>query len=178
MAKRRSTLDRYTTSQKYIVSRGKAITFPAGPFKMDIGPNEVYGAVIDMPMSPTVLSTLVCFINGSANVYFNLGGEYINAASRYRGVAQASFDFIRLANETLDCCKKTTKFDMPTAGKHHIFLLTKNGVYMTEITPNAIAKEEVSKKKLLNLYQRVMSQLRVAQLKDQAAGISDGNVNG
>lgn len=178
MAKKRSTLDRYVTSQKYIVSRGKALTFPAAPFKQDIGPDQVYGAVIDMPMSPTLLSTLVCFINGSANVYFNIGGEYVNASARYRGVAQASFDFIRLATPLLDCCKKTTKFDLPVAGKNYVYFLTKNGVYMTEIVPSAIAKEDESKRKIHNLYQRVMAQLRIAQMKDQAAGISSGNANG
>ena len=78
-----------------------------------------------MPMSPTVLSTLVCFVNGAANLYFNLGGEYVNAAARYRGVAQASFDFIKNATACLDCCEKTTKFDMPTAGKNFVYLLTK-----------------------------------------------------
>jgi hypothetical protein len=128
-------------------------------------------------MSPTVLASLVCFINGSANLYFNLGGEYINAAARYRGVAQASFDFIRLANDCLDCCTKTTKFDMPVAGKNYVYFLTKNGVYMTEIIPNAIAKEDESKRKIFNMYQRVMAQLRIAQMKDQAAGVSSGNVN-
>ncbi len=177
MARKRSTLDRYTTSQKYIVSRGKALTFPSTPFNQPIAPDQVYGAVIDIPMSPTVLASLVCFINGSANLYFNLGGEYLNAAARYRGVAQASFDFIRMATDCLDCCTKTTKFDMPIAGKHYIYLLTKRGVYMTELSPNAIAKEDESKRKLYNMYQRVMSQLRVAQMKDQSAGISNGNVN-
>ena len=93
-----------------------------------------------MPMSPTVLASLVCFINGSANIYFNLGGEYINAAARYRGVAQASFDFIRLANDCLDCCTKTTKFDMPVAGKNYLYFLTKNVCYRTENIPNPIAK--------------------------------------
>ena len=98
-------------------------------------------------MSPTVLSTLVCFVNGAANLYFNLGGEYVNAAARYRGVAQASFDFIKNATACLDCCEKTTKFDMPTAGKNFVYLLTKGGVYKTEIAPNAIPKEAESKKK-------------------------------
>ena len=177
MAKKRSILDRYTASQKYIVSRGKALTFPASPFKKELKNDEVYGAVIDMPMSPTVLSTLVCFVNGAANLYFNLGGEYVNAAARYRGVAQASFDFIKNATECLDCCEKTTKFDMPTAGKNFVYLLTKGGVYKTEISPNAIPKEAESKKKLHYYYQRVMAELRTAQLKDQAAGISDGYIS-
>lgn len=176
MAKNRSILERYTVSQKYIVSRGKALTFPPAPFKHELKPDEVYGAVIDMPMSPTVMATLVCFINGSANLYFNLGGEYINAAARYRGVAQASFDFIRLSSECLDCCTKTTKFDMPTAGKNFVYFLTKNGVYTTTIVPGTIAKEDESKRKIFNMYQRVMSQLRIAQMKDQAFGANSGNM--
>ena len=160
MAKKRSILDRYTASQKYIVSRGKALTFPASPFKKELKNDEVYG-----------------FVNGAANLYFNLGGEYVNAAARYRGVAQASFDFIKNATACLDCCEKTTKFDMPTAGKNFVYLLTKGGVYKTEIAPNAIPKEAESKKKLHYYYQRVMAELRTAQLKDQAAGISDGYIS-
>lgn len=178
MAKIRSKLDRYTISQKYIVSRGQALKFPVDPFKKDLGSNEVYGAVVDITMSPTVLATLACYINGSANIYFNLGGEYINSAARYRGVAQASYDFIRVASECLDCCKKTTQFDMPILGKHYVYLLTRKGTFMTEITPDAIAKEEESKRKLYNMYQRVMAQLRIAQIKDRDSGVSSGNING
>ena len=103
--------------------------------------------------------------------------QYVNAAARYRGVAQASFDFIKNATACLDCCEKTTKFDMPTAGKNFVYLLTKGGVYKTEIAPNAIPKEAESKKKLHYYYQRVMAELRTAQLKDQAAGISDGYIS-
>lgn len=177
MAKKRSVLDRYTASQKYIVSRGKALTFPSSPFKMEFKDNQVYGAVIDMPMSPTVLATLVCFANGAANLYFNLGGEYVNASARYRGVAQAAFDFIKNATSCLDCCEKTTKFDMPTAGKNFVYLLTKSGVYKTVIAPNAIPADDINRKKLHYYYQRVMGELRTAQLKDQAAGISDGYIS-
>ena len=46
MAKKRSILDRYTASQKYIVLRGKALTFPSSPFKKELKNDEVYGAVI------------------------------------------------------------------------------------------------------------------------------------
>ncbi len=175
MAKR-SVLDRYTASQKYIVARGKALTFPSAPFKKELKPKQVYGAVIDMPMSPTVLATMVCFINGSANLYFNLGGEFVNAAARYRGVAQASFDFIKNASDYLGCCEKTTKFDMPTAGKNYVYFLTYSGVYKTVITPSAIPADDNDRKKIHFFTQRVMSELRTAQLKDKAAGLGTGYV--
>ena len=175
MAKR-SILDRYTASQKYIVSRGKALTFPHTPFNRDFKAKEVYGIVIDIPMSPTVLATLVCFANGSANLYFNLGGEFVNAAARYRGVAQAAYDFVKNASGYLDCCEKTTKFDMPTAGKNFVHFLTKSGVYKTVITPNAIPADDDIRKKINFFTQRVMSELRVAQLKDKEAGLGNGYV--
>lgn len=175
MAKR-SILDRYTASQKYIVSRGKALTFPAEPFKMEIKPDQVYGIVVDIPMSPTVLATMVCFINGAANIYFNLGGEFINAAQRYRGVAQAAYDFVKNASGYLDVCEKTTKFDMPTSGKNFVHFLTKRGVYKTVITPSAIPADDDSRKKINYFIQRVMGELRIAQLKDKEAGLGTGFV--
>ena len=175
MAKR-SILDRYTASRNYIVSRGKALTFPSAAFNKPLEPKQVFGAVIDIPMSPTILSTMVCFMNGAANLYFNLGGEFTGAAQRYRGVAQASFDFIKNATDLLDCCEKTTKYDMPTQGKNFVYLLTKSGVYKTVITPDAIPAEDESKRKLNYYVQRVMNELRIAQLKDKAAGLGTGYV--
>lgn len=176
MAKR-SVLDRYTASQKYIVSRGKALTLPPTPFKKDLKAKEVYGVVVDIPMSPTVLATMVCYINGAANLYFNLGGEFVNAAARYRGVAQAAFDFVKAASGFLDCCEKTKQFDMPTAGKNFVYFLTKSGVYKTVLTPNAIPADDDARRKINFFTQRVMAELRTAQLKDQAAGIGNGYVS-
>ncbi len=175
MAKR-SVLDRYTVSQKYIVARGRSLAFSSAPFKVELTDKQVYGIVIDMPMSPTVLATLVCFINGSANLYFNLGGEFLNAAARYRGVAQAAYDFVKNASDYLGCCEKTTKFDMPTAGKNYVHFLTNSGVYKTVIVPNAIPAEDSDRKKINYFTQRVMAELRTAQLKDKAAGIGNGYV--
>ncbi len=176
MAKKRSILDRYTASPKYLVARNKALNFPSSPFNVKLEPKQVYGVIIDMPMSPTVLATMVCFVNGSANLYFNLGGEFVNAAARYRGVAQASFDFVKNASNYLGCCEKTTKFDMPTAGKNFVYFLTNSGVYKTVIVPNAIPANDDDRKKIHFFTQRVMSELRTAQLKDQAAGLGNGYV--
>ena len=175
MAKR-SIFDRYTASQRYIVSRGKALTFPAAAFDKPLKPKQVFGVVIDIPMSPTVLSTMVCFMNGAAHLYFNLGGEFTGAAQRYRGVAQASYDFVKAATDLLDGAEKTTKFDMPTSGKNFVYFLTKSGVYKTVITPNAIPADNDTMKKIHYYIQRVMSELRTAQLKDQAAGLGNGYV--
>ena len=62
---------RYSVTQKYLMTRGQAINFPADFFKANFKKNDVFGVVIDIPMSPEVLTTMVCFINGAANLYFN-----------------------------------------------------------------------------------------------------------
>ena len=50
MAKKRSILDRYPVSQKYIISIGKSLTFPSAPFKKELRDDEVYGAVVDLSL--------------------------------------------------------------------------------------------------------------------------------
>ena len=75
-----ATVDRYPVTQKYLMTRNQALNFPIDFFKGNFRKNDVYGVVIDLPMPNNVLSTMVCFINGAANLYFNNGGEYTGAA--------------------------------------------------------------------------------------------------
>ena len=117
--------DRYNVTQKYLMTRGQAINFPAQYFSnfAKMKRNEVFGVVIDIPMSSDVLTTMVCFINGAANIYFNNGGEYTGA---------------------------------------------KGGVYKTEIKAGLIPEEEQELRTFYVLYQRVLSEIRSCQLKDEA----------
>ena len=70
--KRRSPLNRYPVTQKYLEARAGAI-FSATDIKMTAPESQVYGLVIDIPMGPNLLSTLVCYANGSANLFYNNG---------------------------------------------------------------------------------------------------------
>lgn len=174
MAKKRSIFDRYTVNEKYIITRGKALTFPAMQFNVPLKEDDVYGVVVDMPMTPTVLVTLVCYINGAANLYFNLGGDYSGSASRYRAVAQAAHNFVKGCTGFVKECEKTTKYDLPIGGTHYVYMLTKNGTYKISIAPTAIPAEDKTRRIIFNMYNSVMNELRTAQLKDQAAGIETG----
>ena len=67
----------YLPTESYLATRAAALHFPAKQFADMINDqNSVYGMVIDMPINPVTLSTLVVYINGAANVYFNNGGSY------------------------------------------------------------------------------------------------------
>lgn len=78
----RNLSDRYSVTPKYLMTRNQAINFPPSFFKLPLKKNDVYGVVIDIPMSSQILATMVCFINGAANLYFNNGTEYSGAAQK------------------------------------------------------------------------------------------------
>lgn len=162
------TNDRYPVTQKYLMTRGQAINFPAKFFNMNFKKNEVYGVVIDIPMPSSVLTTMVCFINGAANLYFNNGNEYTGASQKYRNVVQAAHNLVVSGNAMLPKCEKITSYDIPKGRTHYAFLLTKNGVYKMEFAPGLIPEDQPEKRAFYVLYQRVLSELRHSQLLDAA----------
>lgn len=169
-----SPLDRYPVNEKYIVTRGTALHFPPKMFgNLVPTADTVYGAVIDMPVSPTLLCTIVLYINGAANLYFNNGSEYIGAAQRYQPVAQASRVAVTNAQQLLSQATRTKTFDMPNAQWNYIYLLTKKGIYKKELRLSNLPEESAEMKNFFALYQQVMRYLRSAQLKDRAAGITE-----
>lgn len=164
---------RYNVTQKYLMTRGQAINFPAKFFNMDIKKNEVYGVVIDIPMTPDILATMVCFINGAANLYFNNGGEYTGAAQKYRNLVQASRTLVANVGPLLKKCEKVKSYDLPIGRSHNIFLLTKNGIYKTIVRPGIIPEDQTELRTAYVLYQRVLNELRNCQLKDEAESHSN-----
>jgi len=160
--------ERYPVTQKYLMTRGQAINFPAQFFNAKFKKNEVYGVVVDIPMSPTVLTTMVCFLNGAANLYFNNGGEYTGASQKYRNLVQATHNLVLNSNQLLKRCEKTRTYDLPKGRVHNVFLLTRSGIYKTEIKPGIIPETEPELRTFYVLYQRVLSELRSCQLKDEA----------
>ena len=166
---RRSPLDRYPVTQKYLMTRGQALTFPADLLNIKVKSDEVYGVVIDMPMGTDVVTTMVCFVNGAANLYFNNGNEYTGASMRYRNLVQAARNFVIQSNELKPFAEKVKAFDMPIGKTHFIYLLTKKGVYKTIIEPALIPQSPAQIRTAFSLYQNVLSEVRNCQLKDRAA---------
>lgn len=175
MAIRRSPLDPYPVTPKYLQTRNSALHIPATQFPgFKVKPDEVYGIVIDVPMGPEIMLTMVCFINGAANLYFNNGGEYTGASTRYKPVVQAARNLVVNATPLKAKARHTSAFPLPVGSTHFIYLLTKRGVYKTEITPGQFTEEDKEKRVVYYLYQQVMGALRNAQLRD-AEGLSEGS---
>ena len=161
------TTDRYPVTQKYLMTRGQALNFPANFFQANFKKNDVYGVVIDIPMPGNVLTTMVCFINGAANLYFNNGGEYSGASQRYRNLVQAAHTLVANAGQLLPKAEKPKMYDLPRGRAHYFFMLTKGGVYKVEFPTGVIPETEPEKRTVYVLYQRVLNELRNCQLKDE-----------
>ena len=161
------TNDRYPVTQKYLVTRAQALSFPASYFKnMNLGRNTVFGIVMDIPMPGSVLTTMVCFINGAANLYFNNGNEYTGASQKYRNLVQAAHNLVRNSTPLIQKAEKVTSFDLPKGRTQNVYLLTKGGIYKVAIRPGVIPAEETELRTFYVLQQRVMNELRSCQLKD------------
>ena len=161
-----ATSDRYPVTQKYLMTRAQALSFPPSFFEMKFGKNDVYGVVVDIPMPGNILTTMVCFINGAANLYFNNGGEYVGASQKYRNLVQAANALVVNSAQLVPKGTKTKQFDLPKGRTQNVYLLTKNGTYKVEFQPGLSPETEPEKRTVYVLYQRVLSELRNCQLKD------------
>ena len=111
---------RYPVTQKYLMTRNQALNFPISFFQGNFKKNDVFGMVIDIPMPNNILTTMVCFINGAANLYFNNGNEYTGASQKYRTLVQAAHNLVANAGILLPKCEKTTRFDLPQGRTQNI----------------------------------------------------------
>ena len=115
---RRSPLDPYPVTPGYLATRNSALHIPPMQFSnMKFKSDEVYGMVIDIPMGQTVMVTMVCFINGAANLYFNNGGEYTGASTKYKSVVQAARNLVVNANELKQTCREDFSVSAPRCRK-------------------------------------------------------------
>ncbi len=160
--------ERYPVTQKYLMTRGQAINFPVQFFQGNFKKDDVYGVVIDIPMPNNILTTMVCFINGAANLYFNNGGEYTGASQKYRTLVQAAHTLVANAGQLVPKSEKVKAYDIPTGKTNFAYLLTKSGIRKVVFAPGLIPESEPEKRSFYVLYQRVLSELRSCQLKDDA----------
>ncbi|MCD8219621.1 MAG: hypothetical protein LUC50_04545 [Ruminococcus sp.] len=170
--KKRTAKTHFLVTEPYLITRGAALHFPSKQFQSMLASDDsVYGFVVDIPANPQTLITMVVYINGASNLYFNNGNSYTGAAQRYPAVVQAGRLLAANCSRILAETKKTTVLDLPTGQEHHIFLLTKGGIYKKVFLPSDIPDASRDLQTVYVLYQKLMQELHTAQLKDRTAGI-------
>ena len=162
---------RIPVSKPYLTTRLQALRLPASHFTQFMTESTVYGVIVDMPMGQNIITTLATYVNGAANLYFSNGGDYSGAAQRYPGVVQAARACVNFASQMIDeNTPKADTLELPGGRLHFVYILTTGGIYRLELDHSA-ANTDPKERTFMNQYQRVLGELRAAQMKDQAAGI-------
>ena len=170
MASNQKFTRRVPVSKPYLVTRNQALRLSPSNFTQFMTKSTVYGVIVDMPMAPNVITTLACYVNGAANLYFSNGNDYSGAAQRYPGLVQAARVFVSNAANYIEGLKPVDNLALPSGRMHYAYILTTGGIYRLEM--DAATNVGTNEERLFKtLYHRVMGELRSAQLKDQAAGI-------
>ena len=164
-------MKRVPVSKPYLVTRNQALRLSPSNFTQFMKDSTVYGVIVDMPMAPTVMTTLACYINGAANLYFSNGNDYSGAAQRYPGVVQAARVFVTNAARFISDENLVNTFELPNSRSHYAYILTTKGVHRLAVNPIQ-GEQTPGERAFMMLYQRVMGELHTAQLKDKAAGAS------
>lgn len=161
---------RVPVSKPYLMTRNQALRISSSHFTQFMTKSTIYGVIVDMPMAPNVITTLACYINGAANLYFSNGNDYSGASQRYPALVQATRAFVTNAAAYIRDDNRADSLELPAGKLHFAYLLTTSGIHRIALNPLP-SNTDPAERVFMNMYQRVMGELRVAQMKDQAAGI-------
>lgn len=118
---------------------------------------QVYGSIVDMEMGSGV-ATMVCFIDGTASLYFSNGGGIIGSG-QHESVRKAVASYLVSIHQVLPIAKATEDFNVGPEKDHHIFyLLTRTGKYRIDIDTRDIQTKETHF--LFSLSQMVLTEIR------------------
>ena len=119
--------------------------------------NQVYGSIIDMNTG-TGIATMVCFIDGTASLYFSNGGGILGTG-KDESVKKAVASFLVSIHQVLPIMKAVDEYESLPLPNHHIFyLFTRTGKYTIDIDVKDINTKE--KDFLFSLSQMVLSEIR------------------
>lgn len=94
---------------------------------------QAYGAVVDMCISNDKTATMICFLDGTASLYYSNGGGIIGAG-QHENVRRAVLSYLMSIHKALPIMNLTDSFDVIQVPNHHKFyLFTKKGKYSIDL---------------------------------------------
>lgn len=135
---------------------------------------EPYGLLMEMGVQITVV-TLVCFVDGDANVYHKTGGGMIGGSS-HQSVRKAAKAFVALAARALPKMTKTTDFPLPGMDRVRFYVLTPQGVFTAETNRQALSNAKSELGALFYAGQEVVTEMRQVQEQKQEEKKADRKV--
>ena len=154
-----------TPEEIYMDSRRQALATKPQNLGLEPKGNEPYGLLMEMGIQTSVV-TVVCFVDGDANVYYKSGGGMIGGIS-HENVRSAAKAFVALAPKALLKMVKATDFPLPGADKVRFYILTPQGVFTTETNRQALTNAKSELGALFYSGQEVVTQMRQVQEQKQ-----------
>jgi len=152
-----------TIADIYSKLRGKALTI--NPSQIGLQPDQsrpVFGLLMETGYKDSV-ATLSAIGDGTVSLYFSNGGGIIGLGD-YQRPRDACFSFLSQANEFISQMKPTKKFPLPEEGRVIFYLLTINGVLMSNAKENDLIKK---RHPLSPLYHKAHEVITEARLVDE-----------
>lgn len=157
-----------TKNDKYTYASMRKLAFNYTPEQLGLkleNDDQVYGAVVDMGVGAGNTATMICFIDGTASLYFSNGGGIIGAG-QHDSVKQVVTSFLVSSHQALPVMKRAENIDiLPDENHHIVYLFTPAGVFTIDI-----AIEDIQNSKeayfLFSLSQMVLSEIRKVSKKD------------
>lgn len=146
-------------SETYQGLRRMVLDLKAEQFSGHVGEHPVYAALVDMNMRGGCAS-IACVVDGTAGLYTSPGGGLIGAGQRYESVRSAALAFLDGSAQVLNRLTLAKDFSLPSGGKHHVYLLSKEGIFKDELDPDAVSSCSKETQFLFYLYQNVITALR------------------
>ncbi len=123
--------------------------------------DQVYGSIVDMEVGDGKIASMVCFLDGTASLYFSNGGGIIGAG-QHENVREAVGSYLLSVHQVLPIMKHTDKYDIILKENHHIFyLFTRIGIYSLDLDLKESSKSKETHF-LFSLSQMVLSEIRNA----------------
>jgi len=147
------------------------------PQNLGRGPKETepYGLLMEMGVQISVV-TLVCFVDGDANVYHKTGGGMIGG-SAHESVRKAARAFVALAAKAVPKMTKTTDFPLPGSDRVRFYVLTPQGVFTTEANRQALTNPKSELGALFYAGQEVVAEMRQVQEEREQERKQDRRAN-
>jgi len=157
-----SKLGRARTAEEIFMDmRRQALTTTPQNLGRGLKETEPYGLLMEMGIQISVV-TLVCFVDGDANVYHKTGGGMIGG-SAHESVRKAAKAFVALAARAVPKMTKTTDFPLPGSDRVRFYVLTPQGVFTTEANRQALTNPKSELGALFYAGQEVVAEMRQVQ---------------
>jgi hypothetical protein len=126
------------------------------------GSKVPYAVLMDMSIDGDLV-TLASSIVGDGSLLYGSGGGIIGGVE-LESVSKASIQFVELSGSFVDRMKLSTEFGLPSAGHIKIYVITPNGVYITEeLDPETLVAGNHEFSPLFMAGNDVLAELRVAK---------------